>query len=142
MKFLSIAILALPSVFSAAVPNITSSEEFVKRAGGGALNTCHNAGAALKGRDIYIQAFCGDGHGGYPFTSVNVNDCIANDDGNLHWRKNGGFSGSCSFDLSTGVQSNGALLVRCRKNNGSVAITGIFLNEHLVNRNGRLTCEV
>ncbi|KAF3906952.1 hypothetical protein AA313_de0208858 [Arthrobotrys entomopaga] len=142
MKFLSLALLALPSVFAAVVPNTVSGEELSKRSGGGALDTCSNAGATTKGGEIWVQAFCGDGHGGYPFAEVNVNKCVANDNGDLHWRKNGGFSGSCTIDLATGVQSNGYLLARCRNNKGKIGITGIHLNDHLVNRNGKLTCEV
>ncbi|KAK6543498.1 hypothetical protein TWF694_000244 [Orbilia ellipsospora] len=142
MKFLSLAVLALPSVFAAALPNTVSGDNLAKRSGGGALRTCTNAGAVLKGKDIYVEAFCSDGHGGSPLASVDVNTCIANDNGNLHWRKNGGFSGSCTIDLATGVQSNGYLIARCRKDNGSTVITGIYLNDHLVNRNGKLACEV
>ena len=45
-------------------------------------------------RDFDLIARCGDGGGGYRLTSVNLNDCLTNEFGNLRWKRGGNFGGS------------------------------------------------
>ncbi|KAK6538663.1 hypothetical protein TWF694_010240 [Orbilia ellipsospora] len=142
MKFFTLSALALlPSAFAAVLP--TQETSLVKR-GGGAFSSCQSVSFETRnGNQIWINFNCGDGHGGWHWNHLNLNDCIGNHNGQLVWQRNGGFGGSCWLHGDdTGSKYWHYLYIFCGDGRGGNYMRSIDLDEHLVNRNGDLRCEL
>ncbi|MCL6752886.1 hypothetical protein KBT16_18690 [Nostoc sp. CCCryo 231-06] len=75
-------------------------------------------------------------------TILNLNDHIANNDGNLVWQKNGGFSASVKNCSLSGVgQSRRGLLLTCdaARRDGSFVRSAINLDDKIANYDSKLT---
>ncbi|QRW02750.1 CVNH domain protein [Ceratobasidium sp. AG-Ba] len=100
-------------------------------AGGGFSASC--SGASVSGTTL--TANCGNGNGGSRWSSIDLNQCIANYGGNLVCAKNGGFGGSCSeCEIRTGVY------MICGCSGGSNPTPIIDLDNCVANYGGNLAC--
>ncbi|KAJ6258290.1 hypothetical protein Dda_7211 [Drechslerella dactyloides] len=138
MKFSYAALFVfVPSIFAASVPNTLEKRE------GGAFKTCSGATVFKSGKSVSIRMKCGDGRGGHKTTSLDLGQCLSNKNGELVWRKNGRFADTCQLDdgKNTGLRYNTDLYIWCNKGGQSV-VAAINLNDRLVNRGGRLICDV
>jgi CVNH domain len=73
--------------------------------------------------------------------SINLNAYIANDNGNLVWRRDGNFKGSCgNVRLGGGIPFNGkpVLVATCLTIDGHLARPSINLDENIANIDGEL----
>ncbi|KAK6346625.1 hypothetical protein TWF696_006745 [Orbilia brochopaga] len=139
MKFSAVAVFGfIPTIFAASLPN-----DLEKRAGG-AYRSCEGPSFVQSGNAIIQQMTCGDGRGGKKISWINLSECIANRGGELVWQKNGNFGSTCYLDdgTNTGPRWNTDLYIWCPNGKGQVVSAAINLDERLVNRNGRLFCEV
>ncbi|EPS45032.1 hypothetical protein H072_998 [Dactylellina haptotyla CBS 200.50] len=146
MKFSYAALLGLvPSTFAASLPASTSqnAEHGITKRGGGAFGSCVSPSFEKRGDQVWMNLNCGDGRGGWHWNHINLNECIGNHDGNLVWQRNGGFGGSCWLDGdATGSKYNHFLYIFCGNGRGGNYMRSIDLDEHLVNRDGYLKCEL
>ena len=55
---------------------------------GGYLATCNNANLqVIPGDGVYLDASCGNGHGGYTSTSLKLGLCFGNNNGRLVFQR-------------------------------------------------------
>ncbi|KAI0199679.1 Cyanovirin-N [Astrocystis sublimbata] len=100
-------------------------------------DSCTSYGLSELSHDAWLGAYCRAYDGSQPYTSLNLNLCIANDFGKLAARKNGGFAQSCDRMLIHGARP--ILYAYC--DNGKYAEeTVIDLSDFIDNDNGRLHC--
>lgn len=66
---------------------------------------------------------------------INLKNYIANNDGKLAWRHNGGFQESCRPSYIT---RNHVLISICKTENKSLVEDAMDLNENILNDNGNL----
>ncbi|KAF7342480.1 CVNH domain-containing protein [Mycena venus] len=88
-----------------------------------------------------VTAVCADNVGNLHDTKISLGVCMANDDGALHCRVNGGAGGSCVF--SSLFQSGTGVFITadCRTiAGGNVHTSNFQLNDCFSNTNGALTC--
>ncbi|KAG9124072.1 hypothetical protein FRC07_012968 [Ceratobasidium sp. 392] len=100
-------------------------------AGGGFSHSCPSF--YMRGNNM-LYAKCGNGHGGHKDTSIDLNKCIANYNGNLACAKNGGYGGSCSGCL---IHTGTYMRCHCGPHNGTPTID---LNSCVANYDGNLAC--
>ena len=95
--------------------------------------------ALLVGSDL--QADCKRRDGSIRRSTIRLNDYIANDDGRLHWRRDGGFKASCgNVRLKGGIPLEGApiLTAGCMTRGGLITHPTIDLDEGIANVDGKL----
>ncbi|KAL6901394.1 Cyanovirin-N, partial [Trichoderma evansii] len=105
--------------------------------GSGFAGTCDNI--SFTGNST-LQADCLEINGQRTTSTVDLNKCITNRDGNLVADKEGGFAGSCrncDFD----GDSDTDLSCECRDFRGDYWWRQIDLDTFVDNSNGNLTCE-
>ncbi|KAJ7938419.1 Cyanovirin-N [Mycena leptocephala] len=87
-----------------------------------------------------MTATCGNGSGGLITDSIDLNQCIANANGQLVARAGGGFDASCS-GLNFSTSNGGVTLIASCSNAGGVKVgASIDINQVVTNRSGFLTC--
>ena len=91
-------------------------------------------------RDVHyingmLYAVCGTGNGGWNLSALRLGDLLANDNGALNWRQNGGFSGSC---YQIRIEQNRRLKATCPRRDGSESYMDIDLDEKINNLGGNL----
>ncbi|KAI0318790.1 Cyanovirin-N [Amylostereum chailletii] len=100
-----------------------------------------NFGATCSGESLasghILFATCGDGHGGEPTSSIDLNKCVTNSGGTLECQVNGGFAGTCN---TCSIESGTTLACDCGDGHGGYPHTVLNLNNCLSNKNGQLTC--
>ncbi|KAF8074633.1 hypothetical protein FPV67DRAFT_1474298 [Lyophyllum atratum] len=110
---------------------------------GGFAQSCSSWGGTYGntgGRGIaIIQATCRTTTGASKTTTINLDQCYGNDNGNMNCRSGGGFGGSCSVDnsLSTG---NTILAVTCKNTSGGSVQSQVDVNTCVGNLDGTLAC--
>ncbi|HVK63742.1 MAG TPA: CVNH domain-containing protein [Polyangium sp.] len=67
-------------------------------------------------------------------TNILLELFIANDDGSMVWRRNGGFASTCVLPSLEGSK----LRALCRKRDGSGVVSTIDLDENIANYDGKL----
>jgi len=85
-----------------------------------------------------LFADCRERDGGVANAGISLNNRIANDDGQLHWRNNGGYGGStqnCEVE-----QDSGKTFLHCdtRKSDGTWTSSSLNLDDHIANIDGSL----
>ncbi|KAI0013973.1 CVNH domain-containing protein [Xylariaceae sp. FL0662B] len=101
----------------------------------GFTDTCRRYTITQDGPNAWILAYCRD-KGGLQWHSVlNLNHCIANDNGHMNPRQDGGFAASC-HDLY--LHSDLTMTATCDGGDGSPA--SVFLNDFINNDDGELIC--
>ncbi|KZT07321.1 Cyanovirin-N [Laetiporus sulphureus 93-53] len=138
-------ILALVGIatFVSAIPaedialNITGGP--VPDHGGGFSGTCSSWGGSYSQHVAELQATCYDDHGAQDTTSLDLNNCIENHNGNLGCAWNGHFLGSCNVENSLGT-GNTVLSVSCADGRGGMVSRSIDVNDCVSNSNGGLSC--
>ncbi|KAM7208334.1 Cyanovirin-N [Naviculisporaceae sp. PSN 640] len=150
MQFSSAVIMAIaaiaPSVFAtpvaapeaAVVENPMGAENpLAKRS---FMDTCYNCHWKDDNRLTWtLECDCDNKAGQRPTTSINLNNCLANANGIMVWRRNGGAGGSCDpIDLG---YSRGSLTFQAKCRPSPYAGT-INLSERIHNQNGVLACDV
>ncbi|KAM7186130.1 Cyanovirin-N [Naviculisporaceae sp. PSN 640] len=156
MQFSSAVIMAVaaiaPSVFGtpvatpeAAIVDSTGSVEPVaaenplaKRSFYDTCQDCYWKGMASSWT---MECRCRNKSGDWPWTSINLNNCLANANGQLVWRRNGGAGGSCiagdmGYRNSVGGWWVWATCAPLKYD------SSINLNERIHNQNGVLACDV
>ncbi|KAF8609768.1 Cyanovirin-N [Ceratobasidium sp. AG-I] len=98
-------------------------------AGGGFSASCSNYYVS----GYTLTATCGNGSGGTKTTSIDLNRCIANYNGNLACAANGGFGGSCS---GCGIRTGAYMICGCRPSGTPI----IDLDSCVANYGGNLAC--
>ncbi|KAJ8483397.1 hypothetical protein ONZ45_g14613 [Pleurotus djamor] len=84
----------------------------------------------------YLSANCGDGHGGYKDTQIDLNQCIGKSGNNLVCARNGGYAGSCS---GCSIRTGWYMTCGCSNTpQGSYLVAD--LNDCVANINGNLQC--
>jgi hypothetical protein len=63
---------------------------------GGWEQTCGGYNMYEQGTELLGS--CEDGSGGIVESYLELNSCLSNINGVIHWQPNGGFGGSCSYD--------------------------------------------
>ncbi|KAI0104201.1 Cyanovirin-N [Nemania sp. FL0031] len=100
-------------------------------------DSCKTYGVHQVKHDAFLGAYCRDGSGDSPYSSINLNHCIANDAGIMVARQDGNFAQSCNRMLIHGARP--VLYAFC--NNGRYPQeTVIDLGDFVDNDNGRLHC--
>ena len=91
-----------------------------------------STGISLNG--TFLHANCRDLAGRYQASNIDINNCIANDDGVLHWRAGGNFKAS-----SRNLKLEGTVL-KCESKNrrGQWRRAQLHLDEKIENSNGKL----
>ena len=72
---------------------------------------------------------------------INLNDHIANNNGELVWQPNGNYRGTCGWStaLEKAEKLDGTVLyTKCKSKDGKIHATGIDLNRRIINDNGDL----
>ncbi|KIM50845.1 hypothetical protein SCLCIDRAFT_110053 [Scleroderma citrinum Foug A] len=91
---------------------------------------------SLSGSVLY--ATCQSSDGSDVSTSIDLNQCVANTNGNLFCSKNGNYSATCS---GCGLSANaGYLVCTCNDYNQAGQYADIELDQCLTNSDGNLTC--
>ena len=85
-----------------------------------------------------LDATCRTMRGSHARTGIQLNNYIANIDGDLRWKRNGNYSASsrnCDLD-----RSHGTTILRCdtRRIDGSWTSSSLNLDSRIANINGRL----
>ncbi|RPA78464.1 hypothetical protein BJ508DRAFT_416557 [Ascobolus immersus RN42] len=77
-------------------------------------------------------------------TSLDLNECIANNDGMLVPQRNGGFSGSCdgSYTHIEDIVEHWRIRSNCKKADGRVRGSVLNLNLFVRNTKGKIHCNV
>ncbi|KAJ5351743.1 hypothetical protein N7452_000717, partial [Penicillium brevicompactum] len=102
----------------------------------GFANTCEN----ISSSGTTLRADClGAGTGQLQTSTIDINCCLSNSNGNLRVLTiiSGGYSGSCK---SCALQGSTGLTWQCRNTSGQFVTTTQDLNNCVTNSNGRLTC--
>lgn len=87
-------------------------------------------------RGDVLSASCGTGAGQSLPTTLDMDTCVTNSNGQFAWQVNGGYAGSCN-----GCSLNGTVLTcNCYPENGPAAATAIDTNTNISNCSGTLTC--
>lgn len=89
-------------------------------------------------RGSFLEATCRSVSGRPSQTGIQLNNYIANINGNLRWRRNGNFIASsrrCELDFVSGVT---VLHCDTQRRNGSWTSSSLTLDEHIANINGAL----
>ncbi|CCM02471.1 uncharacterized protein FIBRA_04571 [Fibroporia radiculosa] len=98
--------------------------------------TCGSSGSEIVGTTFY--ATCTTDSGAQQSTSINLDNCVANYNGNLACATNGGYGGSCSgCEIVTGVQY---MECYCTDDAGQQEASILDLDNCLSNYNGNLAC--
>jgi len=85
-----------------------------------------------------LSAVCLDGHAGENWSELDLSTGIANDNGVLTIRQNGGFFSSCE-DVHIDVNMGSVILhANCRNNQGTYVYTTVDINTAIGNSNGYL----
>ncbi|QRV73814.1 CVNH domain protein [Ceratobasidium sp. AG-Ba] len=100
-------------------------------AGGGFSASCSGYGVS----GTTLTANCSDGKGGSRWSSIDLNRCIANYNGNLVCAANGGFGGSCS---GCGIRTGAYMICGCRGGSNPTPIAN--LDDCVANYGGNLAC--
>ncbi|RPA80524.1 Cyanovirin-N [Ascobolus immersus RN42] len=89
-------------------------------------------------KHFYLVAECKTTTGAIKKTKLDLSKCIANDNGFMVARANGGFHGSCSGMY---IESGRILTASCRNNDGVyLAVQRLSLEPFVSNQNGVLSC--
>lgn len=86
-----------------------------------------------------LSADCQDREGTYLHSTLNLNDSIANNDGSMVWRKGGNFWAS---SRDSHLTDPAYLHAECRKRDGSFIPSQIYLDEKIVNDDGKLKADL
>ncbi|RPA77207.1 Cyanovirin-N [Ascobolus immersus RN42] len=108
---------------------------------GGWVASC-NVPKTKYGGDTYeIKAYCKNKKGEYKWSTVNLDRCIANQDGIMVPRLNGGFSGSC--DRRSLGNPNNLYTAECRtiKGGWDYRKSTLDMNTFMTNVDGVLKCD-
>ena len=92
-------------------------------------------------RRSVLEATCKSISGRPSQTGIQLNKYIANNNGNLRWRRNGNFIASsrhCELDFVSGVT---VLHCDTQRRDGSWTSSSLTLDEHIANINGALRYE-
>ncbi|KAM7188126.1 Cyanovirin-N [Naviculisporaceae sp. PSN 640] len=100
-------------------------------------STCNSCGITAN----YLECRCRNLAGVEPWSSLNLNNCLANSNGYLVWRRNGGYYNTCGGSLWQ-VYEGSWLKTTCAAANGAWVSTEINLNAKIHNQNGVLACSV
>lgn len=95
---------------------------------------------------VFLEADCKDETGNPNHSTINLNDYIANMNGDLVWLENGNFSATCDRPELAGIGSqstNSATLVVMCRTGGYIPFqpNRFNLDERITNRNGTLVYE-
>ncbi|KAJ7919938.1 hypothetical protein B0H13DRAFT_2427625 [Mycena leptocephala] len=102
---------------------------------GSAFSTCTNIGFS----STTISASCPDANMIFHSSSINTNNCIGNNDGNLvHGNK---YASTCSAITFTPSSANGvSLSAACKNKKGQEVQASVDLGTFIINNGGTLTC--
>ncbi|KAK4206387.1 hypothetical protein QBC37DRAFT_393491 [Rhypophila decipiens] len=104
------------------------------------LGTCGSCGIATVNGEYALECRCRNSAGAVDWTRIVLNRCLANANGQLDWRRNGGFQGSCSSYV---LEGNRNFQSKCRNNAGATNWAWAKnLEERIHNWNGVLGCDV
>ncbi|KAJ7320959.1 Cyanovirin-N [Mycena albidolilacea] len=126
------------SAFGAPVEEITPTTNVERAADGGFVATCTNTSVNIS--NVVLTTTCRNSVGGLVTSSISLNSCIANANGQLVARFNGGFSASCPGVTFIGTGTTATLIGQCHNNGGTLVTSSIDLNVVFTNNNGLLTC--
>jgi hypothetical protein len=82
-----------------------------------------------------LYATCKTGKGDTNFAAIRLGDLLANDNGALNWRQDGGFASSC---YGIRIEHNRRLKATCPRIDGSESYMDIDLDEKINNLGGNL----
>ncbi|KAI1116104.1 hypothetical protein F5Y14DRAFT_86256 [Nemania sp. NC0429] len=100
-------------------------------------DTCESYRVHQSGQDVWLGGYCRNSSNEQPYSSLNLNHCIANDFGKMAARDDGNFAQSCNRMVIRGARP--ILWAYC--NNGRYPEeTVIDLGDFVDNDNGRLHC--
>ncbi|KAM7208231.1 Cyanovirin-N [Naviculisporaceae sp. PSN 640] len=116
--------------------DVFASEETSPNSKRSFINSCKNCVAAAD----WVGCYCRTANGNDVWTQLDLDNCLVNNRGKLEWRRNGGFSSTCSdvYWMPPSRISVGA----CMDGSGSYTYNSIDLNERVHNYNGVLGCDV
>ncbi|KAJ7868285.1 Cyanovirin-N [Mycena leptocephala] len=126
---LSSVLLAICTI--AAVPGALAAP-VETRAGSSFSSTCDNI--VVNTSSLTLTATCKTSGVGSSTTTIDLNSCIGNTDGDLI--PGASFAGSCSNIQASGIE----LTASCQNDAGTTINTSIDFNVFLSNTNGVLTC--
>ncbi|RPA77403.1 Cyanovirin-N [Ascobolus immersus RN42] len=108
---------------------------------GGFAGSCDLSRSRLTGTTtgLTYETYCRKTTGTYVKTTVGLNNCFANANGNLAQRANGGFMNSCIYPELNGGRY---FEVRCRNTQGVYIQNSRDLDASLTNYNGVIRCDV
>ncbi|KDQ19709.1 hypothetical protein BOTBODRAFT_41072 [Botryobasidium botryosum FD-172 SS1] len=136
-------VTAMPAAAPAPPATPTSTGDVTINAVGGFAQSCSwwggTYGQVGSTWVASLQATCRTASGGSVTSTIDLSRCIANDNGNLSCRANGGFTGSCSVDSSLGT-GNTWLYATCRTSGGGYQRASFDVNSCVGNLNGNLAC--
>ncbi|KAJ7097199.1 hypothetical protein B0H15DRAFT_773636, partial [Mycena belliarum] len=102
--------------------------------------TCDNW--SLLPNTATLSASCANVNGNFVQTTIPISNCVANDNGNLNCRANGGAGSSCVFfNIQSALGSFFTISAHCTTaSGGSNTVNNFDMNNCLTNQNGKLTC--
>ncbi|KAJ7272384.1 Cyanovirin-N [Mycena rebaudengoi] len=133
---LSSIVFSLCVLGSLGAPVVTTNVE--RAANGGFVATCTNTSVNIS--NVVLTTTCRTSTGGQITSSIGLDSCIANANGQLVARQSGGFSASCPGIVFVGTSTSATLNGRCTNASGTVVSSSINLNDVFTNNNGILTC--
>jgi hypothetical protein len=88
---------------------------------------------------VGLFADCQRADGSSNTSVIGLNECVANQDGQLVWQAQGDFSSSCE---NITLSSDGVCLTcDARRINGEMVSASLDLSERIQNKNGELICD-
>ncbi len=132
---LSILVAAIALFFSTLVHANRRRHHKKRRTSNNFLATCKNL--SLQGNTL--NGTCQKMDQSWILTSLNLDECLANINGNFQWQQSGAYSQSsnnCNLNAS-----NGIITCSARKMDGSMNTTTFNLNNSVSNLDGFLSCD-
>ncbi|KAI1196632.1 hypothetical protein F5X97DRAFT_325306 [Nemania serpens] len=100
-------------------------------------DSCESYRVHQVGQDAWLGGYCRDSSDEHPYSSLNLNHCIANNFGKMEARDDGNFALSCNRMLIHGAHP---ILYAYCDNGRYPEETVIDLGDFVDNDNGRLNC--
>ncbi|KAJ7172793.1 hypothetical protein C8R43DRAFT_977594 [Mycena crocata] len=139
-----VAVAALSGVNSVALPVADGTELALRSRGelairSGAASTCTLW--TLVRNTANLLASCDTRTGAPHTTTIEIGQCVGNQDGHIGCQKNGGAGGSCVFFNIQFTSNSFTISAHCNNRAGGITTTDNFdINACLTNDNGNLTC--
>ncbi|KLO08358.1 Cyanovirin-N [Schizopora paradoxa] len=139
--FLSSVVLALCALQVSGSPieeRSPSVQKEVREVDGGFVSTCTDT--TVNTSNVVLTTTCRNAAGDPITSSISLNSCIANANGQVVFRVGGNFANSCPGRAFLFTSTSAEMFAQCDNDSGQLVSSTIDLNSVFTNNNGILTC--